>query len=355
MPGYIGTLSAAPQGLTDPSAIAAATLQGLSTLETPSSSATDTPIAPELDASSGQISLPQPLAAASQKAWVPSGGRKLDTNLSIVLENIAAGFTRPNVIDVKLGSRLWADDAVPDKRARLDQASKETTSGSLGFRIAGMKVWTGEEIKKQAKESVAKEEISLKNPASSKMKVIETDGYEHYGKWYGRSFKEHNVIEGFETFLAGAKVGKTDRSKMVASRMAIELRSIQAMLEAEESRMYSASVLFVYEADPEAFEHALAEEAKEMERKDSPSGSDDEDIMQTKSDGALDFGEAPELQLGAEAADLEDEDEEEPPKVHDIRLIDFAHASWTPGQGPDENALKGIRNMARIIEELAGQ
>ena len=44
-----------------------------------------------------------------------------------------------------------------------------------------------------------------------------------------------------------------------------------------------------------------------------------------------------------------------PVKVHDFRLIDFAHASWTPGQGPDENTLVGIRNLIKIMEELAGE
>ncbi|KAL1953875.1 hypothetical protein VTO42DRAFT_2061 [Malbranchea cinnamomea] len=368
MPGFIGTLTAAPQelsGLDSTSAQAATKLHSPSegALSTPSSSTADTPIAPELDSSSDQVPLPQSLATGSTKAWVPSGGRKLDTNLSIVLENVAAGFTRPNVIDVKLGSRLWADDAVPDKRAKLDQVAKETTSGSLGFRIAGMKLWVGEdEVKKQAEESLAEQEASSDGTASSKMKVIETDGYRHYDKWYGRAFKDHNVKEGFETFLAGAKAGKIDRSKLVASRLANELRSIQSMLEAEESRMYSASVLFVYEADPDAFEHALAEETKQAaKQKDSPSDSDDETVTvpisntQVKGAGELVLEEQPELELGAETVDLEEEDDEVPPKVFDIRLIDFAHASWTPGQGPDENVLKGIRNLARIMEELAAE
>lgn len=353
MPGFIGTLTAAPQELAKSLQVPA---ENLSSIATPSSSAADTPIAPELDPSSEQVFLTQPLSDVPQKAWVPSGGRKLDTNLSIVLENVAAGFTRPNVIDVKLGSRLWADDAVPEKRAKLDKVSSETTSGPLGFRIAGMKVWVGEEqARKQIEENLAKDETSSKE-ASSKLKVVETDGYQHYDKWYGRSFNEHNVKEGFETFLAAAKTGKIDRSRLLASRMAIELRSIQAMLEAEESRMYSASILFVYEADPEAFERALAEEAKEMaEKNESPSDSGDDNITVTvKPDGEFDLGDVPELELGAEAVDLE-EDEEESPKVHDIRLIDFAHASWTPGQGPDENALKGVRNLARIMEEMAGQ
>jgi 1D-myo-inositol-tetrakisphosphate 5-kinase/inositol-polyphosphate multikinase len=192
------------------------------------------------------------------------------------------------------------------------------------------------------------------------MKVVETDGYRHYDKWYGRTFNQHNVKEAFETFLAGAKIGRKDRSKMVAARLAAELRAIQAMLEAEESRMYSASALFVYEGDPDAFEHALIEEERqEKEEAENPtldSESDEEPAnVYKRIEGEVNLEEEPELELGAEAATLEEleEDEEEPPKVHDVRLIDFAHASWTPGQGPDENALQGIRSLARIMEDLA--
>ncbi|KAI5279707.1 hypothetical protein KEM52_004295 [Ascosphaera acerosa] len=49
----------------------------------------------------------------------------------------------------------------------------------------------------------------------------------------------------------------------------------------------------------------------------------------------------------------DDEDEEEPPKVLEVRLIDFAHAAWTPGQGPDENVLHGLRNVAGFFEAIA--
>lgn len=65
------------------------------------------------------------------------------------------------------------------------------------------------------------------------------------------------------------------------------------------------------------------------------------------------------MNLGPETAqlgeiDFEDEEEEDdPPKVHDLRLIDFAHASWTPGQGPDENVLMGVRSLIRLLDELA--
>ncbi|KAF3483133.1 inositol polyphosphate multikinase [Arthroderma uncinatum] len=339
MPTFIGSLTAgAPQGALDLSTANAEAPLLVASAET---SKDNSSLPLELATTKASIPISRP-AKKPEEPWVPSGGKKLDTGLSIVLENITDGFVRPSVLDVKLGARLWDDDAVPDKRAKLDKVASETTSGSLGFRIAGMKTWAGEG--KDIKQLESDIDISADHLPStssekvkSKSKVIESEGYRRFDKWYGRGFNEHNVKQGFETFLASAKAGKIDRSAFVAGRVAAELRSIQSVLESEESRMYSASVLIVYEGDPEAFERALEMESKEAANSESLStrtaghGGDDDD----------------------DDEDEEEEEEEDTPKVHDIRLIDFAHASWTPGQGPDENLLRGLRNVARIMEDLS--
>ncbi|RHZ73980.1 hypothetical protein CDV55_108371 [Aspergillus turcosus] len=370
IPTYIGTLSSADQQ--GPFALTAAAQQSgaivLPTAEDSSSSATPT------TAETPKLGLNAELGsngADANKPWVPSGGKKLETGLSIVLENVACGFKRPNVLDVKLGARLWADDAPPAKRAKLEAVAKETTSGSLGFRIAGMKIWTGAHGET--------DEGGRTNPYATKHEgiegargeVVEKDGYKRYDKWYGRSFNEKNVKEGFETFLAGAKAGAVDRSKLIARRLADELRRVQSILESEESRMYSSSVLIVYEGDPEAMEQALEEEKKPRDRSsEEPDDEDEEFDFALQEDGSfgvvnLQVGQegipqqAININLDAETAQLgeidfeEEEDEDEPPKVHDLRLIDFAHASWTPGQGPDENVLMGVRSLIRLLDELA--
>lgn len=116
-------------------------------------------------------------ASATAPPGAPnSRGAKINTQQAIVLENIAAGFKKPNILDVKLGIRLWADDASPEKRNKLDQVSSETTSGSLGFRIAGMRVWQpGEE-----------------NTVGD---------YRVYDKQYGRQFTSQSVKQAFEEFF----------------------------------------------------------------------------------------------------------------------------------------------------------
>ena len=345
----------------------------------------------ELDESSSSLNTPATAAAAAAAAsratsssnvadevpWIPSAGRKIDTGLSIVLENVASGFTRPNVLDVKLGRRLWADDAPPSKRARLDEVSSQTTSGTLGFRIAGMKTWTGVSGETDAGARSNPYETEREGSEGAKGQVVERDGYKRYDRWYGRSFNSSNVRGGFETFLGGAKIGKIDRSKLLAKRLVEGLRHVQSVLEEEESRMYSSSVLIVYEGDPEAMEHSLEEEKKATEEGkrevEEDDDEDDEEIDLIQDDSLIQVADIKDIKIGdemealphinvdinnapAELGGLEEEgdEEEDPPKLYDLRLIDFAHAQWAPGLGPDENVLLGIRSLVKIFDEIAG-
>ncbi|KAL4904933.1 hypothetical protein BDW74DRAFT_23784 [Aspergillus multicolor] len=369
IPIYIGTLSSADQQ--QPAAAltaAAATQKGAIVIP-----GSDHPTSAETQATSeiarqpATSTAPSASGATREVTWTPSAssGKKLDTGLSIVLENVASGFKRPNVLDVKLGARLWADDAIPAKRAKLDAVSKETTSSSLGFRIAGMKVWTGVNGEADAGSKTNPYITRYQQSAGAKGEVTEMDGYKRYDKWYGRSFTAENVKSGLETYLAGAKAAGTDRSKVIATRLAEGLRRVQQVLESEESRMYSSSVLIIYEGDPEAMELALEEEIRTKEAPPQESDQEDEDEddfegLQLQDIANLPAGENGTINITidpqtAQMGDIEEEEEEEEegPKVHDLRLIDFAHASWTPGQGPDENVLTGVRNLARIFEELA--
>ncbi len=50
------------------------------------------------------------------------------------------GLDEPCVLDIKLGQRLYDDDADEAKRQKMIKQTQETTSGSLGLRICGAKV-----------------------------------------------------------------------------------------------------------------------------------------------------------------------------------------------------------------------
>ena len=253
-------------------------------------------------------------AITADQIWVPTGGGKIDTDKAVVLENVAAGFKKPNILDVKLGARLWADDAPPAKRIKLEKVADETTSRPLGLRIAGMKTWHGP-------------------PAAGKGGVTQ-DGYRTYDKSYGKNLKANEINQGFRTYFLTENAGVTKvHAKKVIKRFIRDLQEFQDVLEHEESRMYSSSLLFVYEGDGNALEEAFNGERRLLEAvKDRSVPADDED----------------------ESDEDEDEDGEEIewPKVQVVKLIDFAHASWTPGQGPDLNLLHGVENLIKIFGEL---
>ena len=250
-----------------------------------------------------------------------------------MLENVASGFRKPNILDVKLGARLWADDAPEAKRQKLEKVAAETTSKPLGFRIAGMKIWHGE---------------NATGPG--------LDGYRIYDKEYGRKMKSEYVKEGFGEFffVEGAGVGKR-AGKRVIERFLEDLRGLRRVLEEEESRMYSASLLFVYEGDGTKLEEDLQrrDEASEVEARGHGKGLDRDGI-------GTDAEDVDGLDDENDHDDNEDDDDDDdddemlayPPKVQAVKMIDFAHAGWTPGEGRDENVLHGTGNVIRILEEL---
>lgn len=233
-------------------------------------------------------------------------GKKLATDLHIVLEDITAGFKKPNVLDLKLGAQLWDEAAKPEKRARLDAVSNATTSGSLGFRIAGMRTYKGTEVPE------------VPEDLTEFVEADKQSGDWVYNKMYGRKFSADDVDDGFVSYIfPGAKTqAEQDRAREVLAYFLGEVKDVIEVFEKKESRMYSASILLVYEGDVDEYANT-----KQKLRSAQP---EDED----------------------------EDDDETPPKLAAVKLIDFAHATWVPGQGPDENALKGMRSTVKILKNL---
>lgn len=259
------------------------------------------------------IVLEEPSAALIAKHNIPEvvvpskAGKRIVTNQAAVLENAAHGFVKPNILDVKLGVRLWAEDAHPDKKRRFDIVTEETTHKDLGFRIAGMRVWQG---------------------LGATGKDIDQEGYKIYDKNYGRyTIQKHNVHEAFRNFIFTESAGiDQELGRLVAQAFLADIERIRQVLEGQESRMFSASLLFVFEGDGNALRLAMEEASK------SPNTLVNGDDGQSEED--------------------EDEDQLCDPKIYAVKVIDFAHAEWTPGMGPDENSLLGVRSVASILKIL---
>lgn len=274
-------------------------------------------------------------------AWRPNKNRKIPTTTSVVLENSTYGFKKPNILDAKLGVRLWADDAPAEKRRRFDEISKATTNGSHGFRIAGMRVYKGSD-----------------DPAE-----LDEEDFKVYGKDYGKfQVNKDNVVHEMRKFIFNERAGiDEDLGRAVAQAFLEDLRRVEHVLANSETRMYSASLLFTFEGDGEALREAIEQNnalAAEIEEKDREFDIAQEKVAELEAQvlsGAIE-GDVRVVELMGDVADG-DEDEGELsqlPRIYSLKLIDFAHAEWVPGQGPDENSLVGVRSLIRIFEELAG-
>ena len=253
------------------------------------------------------------------EAWTPSGGKALKTETGVVLEHAESGFTKPNVLDVKLGSRLWADDAPPAKRAKMEKDAAETTSGALGFRITGMKTWQGPDAVGQ--EGITPEGYKLCNE-----------------KKCGRNLTAEDVQEGFHEYFTLDRKGKVkEKMKKVVKRFIEDLEQLQEVMQNLESRMYSTSLLFVYEGDADALQEAFKQEDDLATAFEYTATNGTRSL---NSDGPVD-----------DDSDIDCEVSESHP-IQKLKLIDFAHAQWTPGKGPDENMLRGMRNVTKILNEI---
>lgn len=250
------------------------------------------------------------------------GTKKIVTNKALVLENATAGFKRPNILDVKLGVRLWADDAAQEKKTRFDLVTEQTTHKKFGFRIAGMRVWQGCET-------------------NNGQLDVDDEGYKIYDKDYGRyTINDDNIAEAFRDFIFTKHAGiDKELGNLLIQAFLCDLEAIQKTIENQESRMYSASLLFVFEGDGKALRAAMEEASKPATKLTNGTNGvnghnhNNEDINDSDDDD-------------------EDEDEDEGPKIYSLKVIDFAHAEWVPGMGPDENSLLGVRSVIKILKDL---
>ncbi|VDO37864.1 unnamed protein product [Onchocerca flexuosa] len=64
--------------------------------------------------------------------------------LFLLLENTVSRFSRPSVMDLKMGTRQYGDDATDQKRQSQTNKCRETTSASIGIRLVGMQLYREE-------------------------------------------------------------------------------------------------------------------------------------------------------------------------------------------------------------------
>ncbi|KAG1749453.1 inositol polyphosphate kinase-domain-containing protein [Suillus lakei] len=251
----------------------------------------------------------------------------------LVLENVAYGFMKPCILDVKLGTVLYDKDAPPEKQARMIKAAHNTTSEETGVRLTGFQVY-GNDFPKP-----------ILTPKS-----------------YGKSIKKEQLPEGIEMFFPVSSAPyptppdpiETSESDVsmprpglppiilhyVLTTLQADLEELKTTISNVEMRMVGGSVLIVYEGDWERASKAIS----------TPSGTamteeDEDDEMEVEID------ENGQIVLEFIPDEAIEEEEEHQAPLCSLSLIDFAHTRFIDGVGPDEGVLKGIQTMIDLVRQ----
>ena len=265
----------------------------------------------------GAISNPDANVLEAYDSLFVALGAGSPENKYIVLQNLLYGYKNPCILDIKLGTVLVDDTVSEEKRQRLAKVSAETTSGSLHFRVCGMKTYNGHSDAKPR-------EVFPGQDATVAVKSIGEERYVLFNKFFARLLQPTNVTDVIGLFFVDSL--NQSLRKALAIKFHQRLQLLYNCLIDAEVRIKSGSLLFCYDADPLRWQ-ILEEEYNEQD---------------PITDSHL-------------AADSDDEDESGPERtcISKLRLIDFAHSTFADGQGPDESILVGVENLLKIFEKLS--
>lgn len=262
----------------------------------------------------------------------------------IVLNNLLHGYSRPNVMDIKLGSVLYDEDAPLEKRQRLQEVSRTTTSGSLAFRICGMKIERG------------KASCTALDEAHYDVETHHGVEYLSVNKFYGRTRTKDDISEAIELFFNNERLSKP-RKKQLYDTFWQRLQLFYNTLLDTKARFISSSLLFVYESDPAAWE--------ELDDVDELVHDYEVELIDTdEEDDELAGGFVQQTTQASMVIDTRDDDELPNPtimnekveprnkKLSSMTFIDFAHSQFTDTDDYDENVILGVENLIDIFNEL---
>lgn len=136
----------------------------------------------------------------------------------MILDDLTSGYEKPSVIDLKIGTKTWEDDAPQEK---IDRESKKyPLQRTIGFRLTGMRVYNRE-----------KQQFDL------------------YDKKYGYSLTEETLNSMFATYFSQVKQGY---KKDVIQSIINQLKPILEWFEAPgHLKFVCTSILFILEGNTE--------------------------------------------------------------------------------------------------------
>lgn len=266
----------------------------------------------------------------------------------LILNNSLHGFSQPSIMDIKLGSILYDSSANHDKVKRMQHVAANTTSGSLKFRIAGM---------------IIKDDFQGKFPGEIpgiKLEEVCTrefeKGYLTFNKYFGRKLTKDTVSEGLKIFFRCNKLPEKVQN-IIIQNFHTRLQMLYNCLLDEEIRVVSGSLFFIFENDITRWEKLefedpiIAPQMTEEDDDDEDEEDEEEFPNYTQKDGKNLLQIRKETTEGEHSSDSDTEHSDLAP-LSTLKIIDFAHAKYTPREGHDEEIVSGIENLFGIIEHI---
>ncbi|RUS85022.1 hypothetical protein EGW08_007206, partial [Elysia chlorotica] len=142
-----------------------------------------------------------------------------DKTRFMLLGNVVAGFKKPCILDLKIGSRLHGDDASSTKVASQTGKCSRTTSSSLAVRLCGMQVY---------------QVTSGKN--------VNLD------KFHGRKLTAETFLETLRDFLHNGVHFRQELLQPIISRLAALIATVRKL---DTYRFYASSLLIMYDGQLE--------------------------------------------------------------------------------------------------------
>ncbi|KAL3937717.1 MAG: hypothetical protein SGBAC_007227 [Bacillariaceae sp.] len=142
----------------------------------------------------------------------------------LILEDLTRRYSKPCIVDVKMGTQSFEPDATDEKKVK--EAAKYPQQADFGLRIVAMRVY---------------------NPSNTN---ANDSGYACYSKHYGRSLSTRRKLkEALQAFLSARCTVES------ISSILKKLEEIKAwFLKNDSFCFYSSSILIVYEGDDECKE-----------------------------------------------------------------------------------------------------
>lgn len=285
----------------------------------------------------------------------------------LVLENLTYRFLRPNVLDIKLGTQLFDEDASAEKQERMTKAAAATTSKQTGVRLTGFQVSSFLLPSVVQLDDMLCAEAEFRRFAPH-LQVWDstTQAFVTTPKAFGKTITVADLPTGISRFFYpplspalpfeladSASTSSTSSDPATSARpsplpkdllipifsaIILRLKQMERMLSSLEIRVRGSSLLIVVEGDPAALAAAVDRVQAEAANPSSRPGAEEEDD-------------------DSDAESVSTTDGEGNAKPHtllpfDVKWIDFAHARAAPGEGKDEGLILGVKTTRELLEGL---